>query len=267
VKARVSKPNVKISAPTLGSRNRLKLEMIGTRVSFTLPEPVINRPSIICTIPEKIVLEVTFSDLNKFKTLEVYETDTIALLMDDIIATNVYLDNNLEIYELELLVDGDIVSMDRWNWKINDVIAPSARTNLIVFRHKGAEPPFVTKNFSNRDVWKMCTEMRKSYQRRVNREKKLRTMTGNLSLVLRDVPKHFRNLFIEALNAKDDAVQKNGNEKSYSATSLHLIVVFCFQDFLPEEVARNNFIEALGNIIFKARGTNQKLNALRILSL
>merc|ERR1719233_455179 len=145
----------------------------------------------------------------------------------------------------------------------------SPASKLTVCRRKGFDPPFITANMSKMDIWIMCSTIRKSYQQRVKREKKLRTMTTNLSLVLRDVPKCFRNVLTEALNAKDDGIaqDKINNLKAYTASALHLIVVYCFQDFFSSGAARDKFMAALKSVIFRATGTNQKLNALRILSV
>jgi hypothetical protein len=201
-------------------------------------------------------LKVNFKDLNESRRYIQLETDTIALLLHDIIASRVYPDT-LQIWQLEFSIDGKVMSANDWNKKLSYAIK-SQDSELIVYRRKDAQPPYMNEKMTKKDIYTLYSDMIMSWQERLKREKELRKMSVKLSQILANLPDHFKTVLIDALNESEDAA-KDANE-------LQMVVIFCFQDFLSKDnKPRHEFMGALANVIFKSNKTNHKLNALRIL--
>jgi len=209
-------------------------------------------------------LKVNFTDLNEYRRYIQLETDTVALLLDDIIASRVYPDDKLQIYQLEFSVNGKILSLNDWNKKLCDVI-DSQDSKLTVHLQKQGKPPYMVEKMSKKDIWTLYSGMIMSYQVRLKREKKLRKMSVKLSQILVKLPDNFKTVLIEALNESEDAAKDVASNNQFSKSNeLQMIVIFSFQDFLKDK-PRNEFMGALANVIFKSNKSNHKLNALRIL--
>jgi len=229
--------------------------------------------SMLLQRKKSIVLEtytfhVQFTDINESRSIEVLESDTVALVMDTIIAMEVYPKEKLQIYDLELQVGGRRLSFDDWTKQLVKIVDYRACKTITVRLRKGKEAPFVTEDMSALQVWYLCCEIRKSYQMKLQWEVKLREQKPKLDIILRGVQSDFKSIFIEALdeNNNTNALDTTKKGRSYSRNDLHLIVVYCFQDILSK-AQRDDFLKAIWKVIYEATGINQKLNALRILSL
>jgi len=226
------------------------------------------QPEDLAQLSDSFELQVSFTDRDESRKYVLLPTDTVALLLDDILADDVYVGSSHEIYQLVLSINGNVISLNDWNKRVCDIISPLNNV-LAVHRRKDTKPPFMDKKLTKKDIWMLCAEMRMPYQTRLKREKELRKKSTQLPEILANLSEPFKTLFIEALNEKNEFKKGTSNKMVASeANGLHMVVIFCFQDFLSKKnksEARDEFMEAIATVVFKAAKTKQKRNALRIL--
>jgi len=253
-------------AITLG---QCKSDLFQTQISSRSPSMRHSFHSTAITQPsDSFELQISFTDLNESRMYLLLPTDTVALLLDDIIADEVYIDSKLEIYQLEFSINGNILSLNDWNKKVSDIIN-SQNNKVAVRRRKDMKPPFMDEDLTKADIWMLCAGLRMPYQIRLRREKELKKKSVELPQILANLSEPFKTLFIEALNEKDDLNKKTSSKTvAYYANGLQMVVIFCFRDFLSKKnknKARDELMEAIANVVFFATKTKHRRNALRIL--